>query len=85
MITNAQAMTANVFHLEPTPWGTGRPCDGKKGPERWRRNGRTLTWKRDPSRIEVPVKFGLRSYSRLTADVFRYVHTAEDCPAGHTY
>lgn len=30
-------------------------------------NGKVRTWKRDPNRIEVPVKYGLREYATFTA------------------
>ena len=84
-ITQAQADTASTFHLTPTPWGTGRPCDGPKGPMRWRRNGRTQRWVRDPERYSIPVKHGLRAYDRIDNATAEYMHAAEDCPAGHTY
>jgi hypothetical protein len=37
--------------------------------ERWytvRRNGRTQTWKRDPARFEIPIKYRLRDCVRVT-------------------
>lgn len=35
-------------------------------------NGKVRTWKRDPERIEVPVKYGLREYAVFTAaDIHR--------------
>lgn len=36
--------------------------------QRWRVNGKVKTWKRDPSRISVPVKNGLKNCSYLTQD-----------------
>lgn len=55
---------------------------------RLRRNGRTQTWKRDATRIRVPVKAGLKSTAAITetdfnadgtikADLFRH---ADDVP-----
>ena len=38
----------------------------KPVPQRWRVNGKPKTWKRDPSRVEVPLKHGLYSYGYLT-------------------
>ncbi len=38
-------------------------------PGKWwqlRRNGATQTWKRDPSRFRIPVKFGLKGYEAIT-------------------
>lgn len=41
-----------------------------KSPERWRVNGAVKTWKRDPSRVRVPIKFGLYRYSSVSeADI----------------
>ena len=34
--------------------------------KRWRRNGKTQRWKRDPNRFRVPVKFGLYAYDQIT-------------------
>ena len=34
-------------------------------PQRWRVNGNVKTWKRDASRVEVPLKHGLYSYGHL--------------------
>ncbi len=43
---------------------THRNSDGT--PERWRVVGKVKTWARDPDRIEVPVKYGLKGWDRLT-------------------
>ena len=52
--------------------------------ENWRRNGATQTWKRDPERFRVPVKYGLRGYGALTESAAGVWHTgrAEECPDG---
>lgn len=34
--------------------------------ERWRVNGKVQTWKRDASRVRVPVKHGLYAYAQIT-------------------
>lgn len=34
---------------------------------RVRRNGETKTWKRDPNRVEIPVKYGARSDGQFRA------------------
>lgn len=41
------------------------PRDGRN-PERWRVNGAVKVWARDPSRVRVPLKFGLYNYSSIT-------------------
>ena len=43
---------------------TNKNSDGT--PQRWRVNGKVKTWKRNPNRIEVPLKHGLYSYDTLT-------------------
>lgn len=36
-----------------------------KTPARWRVNGQVKTWKRDPNRIQIPIKHGLYDHSYL--------------------
>lgn len=43
---------------------TNRNSDGT--PERWRVNGKPKTWKRQPERVLVPVKHGLRDYNYVS-------------------
>ena len=35
-------------------------------PQRWRVNGKVKRWKRDPDKIEIPIKHGLYSFDYLT-------------------
>ena len=42
---------------------TRKNADGT--PQRWKVNGRPQTWKRDPTRIRVPLKHGLYDYDQL--------------------
>lgn len=35
-------------------------------PQRWKVNGNVKIWKRDESRVQVPLKFGLYGYDYLT-------------------
>jgi len=45
-----------------------RNADGS--PQRWKVNGMVKTWKRNPNRIQIPLKRGLHEFSYLTeADV----------------
>lgn len=46
---------------------------------RVRRNGQVKTWKRDPSRVEIPVKFGMYDAFRITDPSELYV-MARDFP-----
>jgi hypothetical protein len=52
-----------------------RNADGT--PQRWRVNGTPKTWKRDPSRVEVPLKFGLYKHDRLTENELHLVSLTE--------
>ena len=36
-------------------------------------NGRVRTWKRTPSRVEIPVKYGLYEYGTFTAEDIKRV------------
>lgn len=38
--------------------------------KRWKVNGKVQTWKRDSSRIRVPLKWGLYGYALLTTQDF---------------
>jgi len=35
-------------------------------PQRWKVNGMVKTWKRNPERIQVPLKYGLYRFGYLT-------------------
>lgn len=80
MVTKEQALTAHAFH-----YGECTKQEGPRGGvrvkvESWRRNGQTKTWKREPERFSVPIKFGLKSCAYLTEGNASHFHTAEDCP-----
>jgi hypothetical protein len=48
-------------------------------PQRWRVNGAVKLWKRDPTRIQVPIKRGLWEYSYLTKyNLDEFALTEED-------
>ena len=40
-----------------------RNADGT--PQRWKVNGKVKVWKRQPDKVEVPLKHGLRNYGYL--------------------
>ena len=42
-------------------------------PQRWRVNGMVKTWKRDLSRVRVPLKHGLYMYGYVTEDTLHLV------------
>lgn len=43
---------------------TAKNADGS--PRRWRVAGKVKTWKRNPDRVEIPVKYGLYTWGRIT-------------------
>jgi hypothetical protein len=45
--------------------------------QRWRVNGKPKTWKRDKSRVSVPLKYGLYNYDTLTEDELKLVQLKE--------
>ena len=47
--------------------------------QRWKVNGKVKTWKRDSSRVLIPVKHGLRNYGYITEDELAMVNLENDC------
>lgn len=79
MITKQQAIEAHEFH-----WGECQVLVGPRGgerqvSERWRRNGRTQTWKTRPNDWRVPIKHGLYGYGEIWHTSSSRWHTLEDC------
>lgn len=73
-------LNATMYHA-----GTCTETIGPRGGrtvrvERYRRNGRTRTWKRSPERFEIPVKYGLYGYGTIDAGNAHGFHAAADCP-----
>jgi hypothetical protein len=62
MITLEQAK--NLKHGDILYHVINRNADGS--PQRWRVNGKVRTWKRNPERIQVPLKYGLKNFDYLT-------------------
>lgn len=51
----------------------------RKGePQKWRVNGQVKTWKRDPARVQVPVKHGLHDYDYITERNLDCVYLTEE-------
>lgn len=51
----------------------------KKGePDRWKVNGAVKTWKRDASRVQVPVKHGLYAHGYVTENDLELVTLDEE-------
>ena len=48
--------------------------------ETWRANGSVKTWKRQPERFSLPIKFGFRGpYNYLTNENAHLFHLASEC------
>lgn len=80
-LTDREITDAREFHAGPCAVSFG--ATGRAMPELraevWRRNGATQTWKRDPGRFRVPVKYGLYGYGAITDRA--EAHPADRCPA----
>lgn len=49
--------------------------------QRWKVTGRVKTWKTQPNRIRVPIKYGLKGYDALDSQGdLDLVHLESDCP-----
>ena len=47
--------------------------------ENWRVNGRPKTWVKQPTKVKVPIKYGLRAYSYITEFDLEFFHLANEC------
>jgi hypothetical protein len=69
MITLAQAKALKIgdilYHT------INKNADGT--PQRWRVNGQVKTWKRNPEKVIIPVKYGLYNYDYITEDYLEVV------------
>lgn len=83
MVTKEQAMTANYFHTNECK--RRKPAPNGKNLDYcvvWRRNGSTQTWKTQPERFRVPIKFGLYKYGEINETNAWQFHVSTECPEG---
>jgi len=83
MVAKEQAV--NAGYRDEFHYGDCKRTVGPRGGvtvriETWRVNGRCATWKRDPERFELPIKYGLKTCSYLTNRNAGEFHRAKDCP-----
>lgn len=71
-LTRDDLLFGSEFHDESIP------CYGPRS-NRWRRSGKTRTWKRNPDRLELPVKFGMYTSAVLTLETTG-MHEVYNCP-----
>ena len=76
MVTKEQALTAMEFHENG--------CEACSKVYKWRRNGKTQTWKTRPNDFCLPIKYGLYSYGHMTHNNAHQFHLLADCPLNTT-
>lgn len=79
-MTRDEALRANYFHTNHCTKTVGPRGGVTYHIEEWRRNGNTKTWKRQPERFEIPVKYSMRTYNYITNENAANFHTPENCP-----
>lgn len=82
MITKAEAEA--LSYRDELHYGLCRVVVGTRGgrvahTETWRVNGQCKTWKTEPTRFSVPIKYGLRGYGYLTDRNAHEFHLPSDC------
>lgn len=83
-VTREQALTEDEFHRGECVRTHGPRGGIDEQIEQWRRNGATKTWKHEPDRFRVPVKYGMRGYSYLDDTNAEEFHLASQCPLEET-
>ena len=84
MLTLTIDLDANEWHENgcTVSRGTsGRAAPRVIGQYRWRRNGRTQTWKTRPEDFRIPIKYGMRSYDEIAPHNVDRFHDAASCLA----
>jgi hypothetical protein len=85
MVTKQQAQDAGwrtEFHRGACKVHVGPRGGVTTTIETWRVNGRCQTWKRDPSRFCLPVKYGFNGpYTHITDHNAADWHAASECAA----
>lgn len=85
MVSKDEALTLDEWHLNGCTRTVGPRGGVTIRTVTWRRNGVTKTWKRDPSRFAVPIKYGFghgaANYGYLTNDNADQFHAPDLCPS----
>lgn len=58
-----------IYHV------TNKNNDGTA--QKWKVNGKVQTWKRDPLRVKIPVKYGLYRYDYITESELHLITLTE--------
>lgn len=61
----------NLKHGEVLFHTVNKNADGTA--QRWRVNGQVKVWKRDPSRVRIPVKHGLKRFDYISENELHLV------------
>lgn len=84
MLTRHDALFAHEFHFSGCTKTVGPRGGVQIRREIWRRNGDTRTWKREPNRFRIPIKYGMGygkgSFMYITDDTAYMWHTSNTCP-----
>lgn len=70
-----QLTPGTILHTTYPTW----PACGDKHSNRWKVNGKPQTWKRDPNRWRVPIKFGQYGYDEINKDNAQFFHLESEC------
>lgn len=74
MIDKDQALILREFFIVESDYWHG----GKKRVITVRRNGKTKTWKRDPERWDIPVKYGLNTCFHILSHDARFLFASRE-------
>ena len=80
MVTKEEAMKCNTFHYGECTRAIGPNGGEKIDIIKWRASGKCKTWKRNPLKFSLPIKFGLYRSSYLTQENSDLFHSEENCP-----
>lgn len=80
MLSKDDALNAREFHLDGCTRTYGPRGGVRENVVRYRRNGRTQTWKTRPHDFRVPVVHGLKGYTQIHAWDANIMHTSQTCP-----
>lgn len=80
MLTHDQILTEDEFHEGPCSKVMGPRNGVKIQVKRWRRSGKTKTWKTRPKEFRIPIKHGLYNNWEITHLNAKEFHAARSCP-----
>lgn len=79
-LSMVQALDSQEFHLNGCTRIVGPRGATHENIVKYRRNGRTQTWKTRPDEFRIPVTHGLKGYGQITHRNAAEFHTLRNCP-----